>query len=211
MKITIGGEELELLPQKALYWPKAHILVVADLHLGKAAAFRAAGIPIPEGDMQRDLAALQKIIETKNAERCIIVGDLVHHRTGMKEHTLQIIEAWMEALPCALDLVLGNHDIALKSVPHAHWKLRVHSNMLNIKPFVFSHHPCESSEGYVLSGHVHPQASIKVGNKYHRFPCFSFQENCGILPAFSSFAGGTSVDISQGDTYICIGDKVLPI
>lgn len=209
MMITLREEKIELLPEKALYWPKPKILVVADLHLGKAAAFRSAGIPIPEGDMQRDLDRLQKIIEAKGAERCIIVGDLFHHRTGMGEHTLNVIETWMENLPCALDLILGNHDIALKSIPHGHWKLRVHPQTLSVKPFVFSHHPCESLEGYVFCGHVHPQAAVKVGNKANRFPCFYFRETCGILPAFSSFAGGVTMDKNEGQAYICAGKEVL--
>lgn len=211
MIITIAGEKVELLPQKALYWPKNKILAVADLHLGKAAAFRAAGIPIPEGDMQRDLARLQKMIEEKDVARCIIVGDLLHHRTGMKEHTLQIIESWMKELQCELDLVLGNHDIALKSIPHGHWKLRVHAETLHVKPFVFSHHPLESPEGYVWSGHLHPQATIKVGNKFHRFPSFFIGNSCGILPAFSSFAGGMTLDNKIGTQYVCVGGKVLLI
>jgi uncharacterized protein len=45
--LTIAGEDVLLLPERALFWPRACALVVADVHWGKAASFRAAGIPIP--------------------------------------------------------------------------------------------------------------------------------------------------------------------
>jgi hypothetical protein len=47
MKLQVAGEELLLLPQKAVYWPRAQMLIVADIHFGKAASFRALGVPVP--------------------------------------------------------------------------------------------------------------------------------------------------------------------
>ena len=43
----VAGERLVLLPEMAAYWERAGTLLVADPHFGKAAAFRAAGIPEP--------------------------------------------------------------------------------------------------------------------------------------------------------------------
>lgn len=209
MKITVAGEDVLLLPQKALFWVKAEILVVADLHLGKAAAFRSAGIPIPEGDMQKDLKRLSLLLHEHKAKRCIIVGDLLHHPSGMKEPTVTLLDEWIAQLPFSLDLVLGNHDFALKKVPHAHWNMQIHPEQLHIAPFVFAHHPTVSDQGYVLSGHLHPQAAFKIGNRALRFPCFYFQEQCAILPAFSSFAGGCTIDKAAGQAYVCLGDKVV--
>ena len=36
------GEQFVLLPERAVHWPAADALVVADVHLGKPEAFRAA-------------------------------------------------------------------------------------------------------------------------------------------------------------------------
>lgn len=211
MKIEIAGEMVELLPERALFWPKQKLLVIADLHLGKAATFRRAGIPIPEGAMMKDLERLHDLITKKGAERCLIIGDLLHHQSGLGATTLEMIEQGLNRLPCQLDLILGNHDRALKKLDHSSWQLNVHADQLIVEPFVFSHHPREAIEGYVLSGHLHPLASIKTGNQWHRFPCFFFQERYGILPAFTSFAGGVSVDASEGKIYACLGDEVLKI
>ena len=38
--------ELELLPQRALWQASTGLLLVADLHLGKAESFQASGIPL---------------------------------------------------------------------------------------------------------------------------------------------------------------------
>jgi len=51
--ISAAGEHLLLLPQKAVYWPRASLLAIADIHFGKAAAFRSYGIPVPRGTTAR--------------------------------------------------------------------------------------------------------------------------------------------------------------
>ena len=37
--ITLQGEQLVLLPERAIFWPDRATLVISDLHIGKAAAF----------------------------------------------------------------------------------------------------------------------------------------------------------------------------
>ena len=48
-EISLAGEAVRLLPERAIYWERERALVVADLHWGKAATFRAAGVPLPPG------------------------------------------------------------------------------------------------------------------------------------------------------------------
>ena len=38
--ITLGGQPLSLLPQKAAFLPESNTLLVADAHIGKAVSFR---------------------------------------------------------------------------------------------------------------------------------------------------------------------------
>jgi metallophosphoesterase superfamily enzyme len=47
--IVAASRELRLLPQRALLDTASRSLMVADLHLGKAATFRAHGLPVPSG------------------------------------------------------------------------------------------------------------------------------------------------------------------
>ena len=47
--LDLGDGPLQLLPERAVWRPRERALFVADLHLGKAAAFRAFGAPAPTG------------------------------------------------------------------------------------------------------------------------------------------------------------------
>ena len=46
LPVTLAGEAVVLLPQRAIAWPSAQTLIIADPHWGKAAAFRAHGLPV---------------------------------------------------------------------------------------------------------------------------------------------------------------------
>ena len=59
--IELAGEQVALLPQKALYWPRETTLIVADIHFGKAASFRALGVPVPHGTTAQNLEALDAL------------------------------------------------------------------------------------------------------------------------------------------------------
>ena len=207
--ITIKKQEMDLLPEKAIFWKEQKILILADFHLGKASTFRKSGIPIPEGDMQDDLQRLAHLLEVNKAQRCIIVGDLFHHHRGMTEHTITLFDAWLKTLPCPLDLVLGNHDRGIKNLQQTHWPIGLHQRLL-ITPFAFEHIPCEIEDHFTLSGHLHPQTLLKVRTKLLRLPCFIVGKHNAILPAFSSFAGGYLLKrTEQEEVFAIVGQDVI--
>ncbi|MGB0515166.1 MAG: hypothetical protein ACPGJE_10045, partial [Wenzhouxiangellaceae bacterium] len=72
------GQELELLPQRAVWWPAEDALVIADVHLGKDHVFRRAGVAIPAAVLERELAALDSLLGARPARRLIVLGDWVH-------------------------------------------------------------------------------------------------------------------------------------
>ena len=59
---TLCGERVRLHPERALHWPAGDALFVADVHLGKAASFRASGVPLPRGSTQADLTRLSSLL-----------------------------------------------------------------------------------------------------------------------------------------------------
>src|SRR5919112_4797670 len=86
--LTIAGEQIYLLSERAIYWPGASTLVVADLHWGKASTFRAVGIPIPIGTTSDDLARLDSALQRTQARRMVVLGDLFHAKAGrVASHT----------------------------------------------------------------------------------------------------------------------------
>ena len=73
------GETLHLHADRALYWPRRRMLIVADVHLGKAAAFRSHGIPIPRGTTQKNLQRLRPFLA--RVTRCAMYG---HYSVGLE-------------------------------------------------------------------------------------------------------------------------------
>lgn len=84
----VSGAQVLLLPERALYWPAARTLVIADPHFGKAAAFRARGVPVPEFTTLDNLARLDAVLSRTSAERLVVLGDFLHARQGRSKTLL---------------------------------------------------------------------------------------------------------------------------
>ena len=67
LALALAGEPMRLLADRALYWPARRRLLVADLHLGKADTFRAAGIALPSGGTALDLGRLATLARSTGA------------------------------------------------------------------------------------------------------------------------------------------------
>jgi metallophosphoesterase superfamily enzyme len=111
LRIDLHGESVLLLPERALFWERAATLLAADAHLGKAAAFRAAALPLPGGTTSETLGRLSAALDRTGARRLILLGDFFHARAGRAARTLEAIAAWRRR-HAALEVVLvrGNHD-----------------------------------------------------------------------------------------------------
>jgi len=210
LEIDVVGERLWLLGERAVFRPVANTLLVADLHLGKPAAFRASGLPVPEHITQADLARLTLAVRSTAASKLVILGDLIHARSGQ---TPQTIEAFADWRNCHADLdvllVLGNHDRNCKVIP-PNWGLTVAEDRLVEGPFVYCHWPDECAEGYVLGGHIHPVAVMAGrGRQRVRLRCFAVGERRMILPAFGNFTGGASGGAAAGDRVFLVADDCV--
>lgn len=196
-----------------MYWPRTATLLVADTHWGKAATFRAYGMPLPGGTTSTDLDRLTTCITRTAAQRLVLLGDMLHHRTGRAEATFTAIAAWREA-NAALDIVLvrGNHD-TWAGDPPAEWGMTCVDGPHHDGPFVYQHKPERSEGGYVLAGHLHPAAQlVGAGRQRLRLPCFWFGAEIGVLPAFGSFTGAAAVAPRPGDgVYVIAGDEIVPM
>jgi uncharacterized protein len=207
LSIEIAGEALALLPERMMWWPRTSTLLVADPHWGKAAAFRVGGVPVPRGTTTSGIARLDAALARTDAERLVFLGDFLHAREGRSEETLRVLAAW-RARTQALDLVLvrGNHDRGAGDPPA---DLRAHcvDAPLVEAPFVFTHHPRESSDGYVLSGHLHPAIRlVGPGAQRERLPCFWIRPTLAVLPAFGDFTGVADVEPSPQDRIFVLAD-----
>jgi uncharacterized protein len=213
IRVVLQGESLLLLPERALLWERIGTLVVADAHLGKAAAFRAAGLPLPGGTTTETLSRLSAALDRTGARRLLLLGDFFHARAGRAARTLAAIASWRERhAELEIVLVRGNHDKGAGDPP-CEWGFDCHDEPWIEPPFAFRHHPEEENSGYVLAGHIHPAVSLSgMGGQREKLPCFLFGERIGLLPAFGDFTGGATVRPGRGDrVFVVAGEEVIPI
>jgi DNA ligase-associated metallophosphoesterase len=208
-------EDLECLCQRAVWWARRRTLIIADVHLGKPAAFRSLGVPVPEGATRADLDRLSMLIDALGAERLVILGDLVHARRGMTPEVLEAVASW-RAGNAGLDVLLirGNHDRSTGEMP-ASWGLRVRDQVHADEgdgAIGFAHEPEHVPEGEpraVLCGHLHPAAVLDGPARTIKAPCFWFGRGRAVLPAFGSFTGTLAVRPREGDRVLVVGDGAV--
>ena len=209
LSVEIAGEEILLLAEKAAFWPRERTLFAADLHLGKAAAFRRAGIPIPHGTTETDLERLGGVLDETSAERLVILGDLLHSAAGRAEKTFDEVSDW-RSLRHALDVVLvsGNHDAHSGPLP-SRWSFRLAGEAFDAGPFLCAHDAPET-ERFVFHGHVHPKVEIRNGSRGGRsFPCFVLGTQSLVFPAFGTFTGGHRVPLQRGVCHFPVIDGAI--
>lgn len=201
---AIGGEPLEILPDRAIHWPRRRTVFVADTHFGKAAAFRLLGSPAPEGATERDLARLGAILDATGAERLVVLGDLLHARASRGVETAERVCAWRAARRgLQVELVRGNHDRAAGDPPRE-WGIAVHDDLID-PPFVCAHEPGTADEGTVLCGHLHPGVRLEGRGDALRAPCLWLSRGVAVLPAFGGFTGLRVIRPSPGDRVWAFG------
>ena len=210
LDIVVLGEQLSLLPQRAVLWRARKMLNVADIHFGKAAAFRAGGIPVPHGTTRANLDALDALIATHEVGHIVFLGDFLHARTARAPATLAALQRWREAHPdLLLTLVRGNHDHHAGDPP-SQLAVDVVDEPWQVGPLALCHHPQEWTGAYVLAGHVHPVVRLAVGRDALRLPCFAFGTGQATLPAFGAFTGGYEISGKQDEQlFVCTDDRVF--
>ncbi len=199
-----------LFADRALYWPRERTLFVADVHLGKAATFRAQGVPMPRGTTATDLARLSRLIECSGATRVVVLGDLLHAKAGRVQALHDAVCTWRAAhRDIAVVLVRGNHDARAGDPPSA-WNVECRENPYAMPPFLACHEPVTPPSGYALCGHVHPGVRLYGhGEETARVPCFVLGKRYAILPAFGRFTGLATVAPSPSTRIVAIAGPTL--
>ncbi len=188
---------LKLLPERAVFAPDAKTLFVADLHLGKAATFRALGAPAPTGVSEETLRRLAELIDMIQPRHVAVLGDFTHARAAMTPGLLKSLCAWRERwASLAFTIVLGNHDRGAERAYSECGFSSVKAPAL-LAGIECRHHPIEGAHRagpLVLAGHLHPVVRLNgPGRDSLRTPCFVVGKRQIVLPAFGEFVGGSLV------------------
>ncbi len=212
--LMVMGEELLLVPERAIFWIQQQVLIVADVHLGKVGHFRKAGIAVPQQIGHEDLACLTRLINRLQPQKIWFLGDLFHSDMNAD---WQHFANWRRQYPdIVMQLVIGNHDI-IKQQHYHDIDISTHHELIE-GPFVMLHHPqndeCLKERGkYVFCGHIHPGVTlVGKGRQSVTLPCFAFGERQAVLPSFGKFTGRVSMLHRQNDrVFGILKEKVFEV
>lgn len=188
-----------LLPDRAVFLPSINTLLVADVHIGKAATFRALGVPVPGGTTRSNLDRLTELLRQTGASSLYVLGDFFHGPVAKQLSIVGELRSWrQQESAIEITLVGGNHDaktgplqndigIVFEHAPHS---LNVGDGIR----FSLLHEPqSEPACDFAFAGHWHPVLRLKGRADSARLPCFWQQAHQLIVPAFGEFTGGHPV------------------
>ena len=204
MAFRLGPAQLQLLADRAVFWPAQSLLLIADLHLGKGDVFRRHGIAVPRGGTGQDLVRLDTLLAQTGARRLMLLGDVVHGPINTA-HWLEQWQQWRrQHAGLSVQAVRGNHDRALDRAG-----LGVELLGEGVEEAgLWLCHEAPGDGRPSLSGHVHPV--VRLPGLARQLPAFHCRDGQLILPAFGAFTGGWRVQ-PQADTVlvVCNGQHLL--
>jgi DNA ligase-associated metallophosphoesterase len=200
--VHIKGEELQLSSEKAFFWQAQQMLVISDIHLGKAGHFRKHGIPISMEVHMHDLERIENLIESFRPKQVVFLGDLFHSDLNDE---WWVFEDWITRHPTVkFVLIKGNHDILPDQIIRSAGL--VVTDRLELGPFSFTHIQ-EEDDYYNFSGHIHPGFRVRGFAKQSvTLPCFLFRADSAIVPAFGNFTGLAKIKASKHDKLYVVAD-----
>ena len=208
------GRSWRLGAGRAVHAPWCATLIVADLHLGKADTFRAAGVPVPEGTTAADLARLAALLEGTAATRLIVLGDLLHAKQSLSPLVVEQVAAWRAARAVVeVVLVRGNHDRSAGDPPTS-WGVQCVAEPWVEGGVGYCHDPCvDAAAACTLAGHVHPAVRLPdVGGHAPTVACFHVTPRVMTLPAFGAFTGRHVVAVGEDEhAYAVTPDGVIDV
>ena len=161
LAVTLGGTAWELLAQRAAFWFERRWLVIADAHFGKAAAFRARGVPVPQGTTTENLVRLDALIGAVDPQAIVFLGDLFHARESHAPATLGGVPRLARATPSARHRAGRGQSRSFRG-PSARWAA---DSMCETEPWrvgtmAFCHHPQWLPDTAAMAGHLHPAVRL---------------------------------------------------
>ncbi|MBZ6496046.1 metallophosphoesterase [Natrinema longum] len=191
-----------LLYDRAVFVPAAETLVLADTHLGKAAASR---VDAPLDDGTDTLERLDRLLADTEPATVVIAGDLLHSFSriprGVKDDVGRLVDA-VDGAGADLLVTPGNHDTMLEAVFDG--ETTAEYALADGETVVCHGHarPDAAADRYIV-GHDHPAISID-GRKR---PCFLYGPATDdgtdvlVLPAFTRLAAGSTVNGMDGSDF----------
>ncbi len=172
----------------ALWIPESKMLIVSDLHLGKAErnARRGGGL-WPPYDNEATLLRLETEVSELKPQMIVTLGDSFdddHCAAALAESDKARISALAEGRRFVW--ITGNHDPTPNELPGESVETLV-IGALTLR------HIADPHETNEISGHYHPKANFFVRGRRITRKCFLLDNDRMILPAFGTYTGGLDI------------------
>jgi len=185
---SFAGETLSARASGALFWPSQSILVVSDLHLGRTERIaREGGQIIPPYENTDTLQRLEAEIRALQPSTVVCLGDSFDDLTATAFLT-EIETDWITRLQAGREWIWveGNHDPAPLDLGGTN------RETLHLGGLTLRHIATSTTRGEV-SAHYHPKVTVPTRGRGISRPCFLFDDQRLIMPAFGTYTGGMKV------------------
>ncbi|MCD6523210.1 MAG: metallophosphoesterase [Candidatus Diapherotrites archaeon] len=172
-------------------------VVIADLHLGYERAMVGSGLFVPQYQFKIIMEKLEMLPER---EMMILNGDIKHEFSENNPQEWTETRKLFDYLSERFDKIIvvrGNHDNYLRTVTSKYKKVEF-VDYLEIDDKIIAHGhkdflPLHTKKLKII-GHEHPSVTLRddVGVSL-KLPCFLYNDELIVMPAFSPLAAGTDV------------------
>ena len=195
-----------LTPYRALVHRPTATAIIADLHLGYAAARRHSGEVVPEIGEDVLLQRVSRLVEAYHLERLVIAGDMVEQGYSGSLAAARFVIS-VRKFGASVILVPGNHDLDLGSVPG----LEKVESALFIGDWRVVHQAEPTDKRPCIMGHWHPV--VRSTYFQGQVPCYLSTPARFLLPAQSEDAAGDNIlnwrDCLAAECHVIVKDQVL--
>lgn len=181
-----SGASFRALPSGGLWWPDADLLCVSDLHLGKSSriARRSGTIMLPPYETEETLSRLDADLALCRPKSVICLGDSFDDDETIGELS-EATQLWLLRMQAGRSWywVEGNHDPG-GIAPGGTHRFEIEQDG------VIFRHIAERSAVSEISGHYHPKITVSGKAGHTTRPCFVYDNERLILPAYGAYTGG---------------------
>ena len=197
LDITIAGEPVKLLAERAALLVDRSNLVIADLHLGTPETHRSLAVSMPEGIAEEALDRLERIVARWQPKRITLLGDLVQLAEDPDDPLIVGFARWRHRINIPISMI-GSDSEASGTIPPS-WRIDDDGEHRRIGPFELRHHPraddgeSTDDDSMLIAGHRHPVIPLGSGSKRTLAHAFVLEPHQLILPAYTPYARGIRV------------------
>jgi len=165
----------------ALWIEKAHILIIADLHIGYEESLNKQGILVPRTQLNETIVMFKQLfsrLKGKKIKTIVVNGDLKHEFGEISRQewheTSEILELLMKK--GKIILIRGNHDTILEPIAKKKGLEIVNYHCIDDICVLHGNKILDNQDvkkaKILIIGHEHPAVSLREGAKVERYKCF---------------------------------------